>query len=125
MMAATRSKSPRAGLWSVIGTSDDGGLERRQPAAVDVELDLDAERQGKVLGPRLGGIMSGGKAEADGIRCSGERVAHHLDRAHAVEGAAGCHGAEDDTGDPLELARLPQLGEQAIEAIGPLVHVLE
>ena len=44
---------------------------------------------------------------------------------HAVEGAARLHGAEDDAGRPVERARLPELGEEAIEAIGPLVHVLE
>ena len=55
----------------------------------------------------------------------GEHVADDVDRGHAVERAARLHGAEDHAGRAIELAGLPKLGEEAIEAIGPLVNVLE
>src|SRR5262249_9006784 len=125
MMAATRSNAPRVGLGSVIDGSDDGRLQRHQPPAVDVELDLDPEGQREILHAGVRRIVAGRKAEADRIRRSCERGADHVDRAHPVKDATRCNGPEHAPRDPLELARLRELGEQAIEPIGPLVHVLE
>src|SRR5262249_7659281 len=124
MTAATLSNPRGAGVGSVI-LSDHRRLERGEPAQVDVELHLHAEGQGNVLHVDGRRRVACGHAQSDGIRRIGEGFADDVERAEAIESPAGFHGAEDHAGDPIELAGLPQLGEQPIEAIGPLVDVLE
>src|SRR5262249_60348305 len=80
------------------------GLERDEPPPLRVELDLHAERQREVLAFSLADIVSGRDAERDRTAEIGATRAYHVERADTVDGRARRHGAEHQSGDPIELA---------------------
>src|SRR4030095_15133627 len=112
MMAVTPSKLRRATSGRAIG-SHHRGREGDEAPRIGVELDLYAKRQGEILDIGLDDGVTGGQAERDGIGRVRERTAHDVDGARAVQRAACLHGAEDDAGDTIEAAGLPELGEAA------------
>src|SRR5439155_13331730 len=106
-------------------TSGDRRLERDEAPALGIERDLDAEGERHVLrDPSARGVPRG-EPERDRAGQVAHARAHDVERAHAVDRRACRHGAEDDARDALELARLAKVREQAVEAVGPLGHVLE
>src|SRR5262245_47201939 len=90
MTAATPSKL-RPRLASAIA-SHHRGLERCQPAALDVELHLHTERQGQVLDLARPRGVTGGNTKSNGVRRVAEGVPHDVQRRHSVLRPARLHG---------------------------------
>src|SRR5438552_12690403 len=105
-------------------TSDDGRLERGEPAVLGIDGDPHAERQRVVPAFPGRGIVPGGNPDAHGIRRVGEELAHDVEWMHARHPAARSHRPEHDPRETVELPGLPELREQAIDTIRELVGVL-